>query len=329
MTNSDSHAGVCRICNNTANNLHHTAYEMLFGTREAFDYIECPACGTVQISAVPENLGQYYPKGYYSYAKPIKERQNWLTRKLKQRRVAYALYHRSLVGMILAKIYGYWPYYDWFRAAKIQQSDSILDLGCGSGEFLLRLQSEGFTNLRGADPFIEKTIAHDNGVKIFKQYPHELSGQFDVVMMHHVFEHVPNPREILATVRRLLRPNGVLLLSMPVVGWAWKHYGVNWIQLDPPRHLYVYTQKGFDNLAKEAGFNLIETFYNSTSFLFTGSEMYKRGLSFYQTAPGADPVRRDLSKIFTSKQIAEFDRQAAELNGKRAGDQACFVLRRV
>ena len=57
---------VCRICGNTEKNLIHKAQEMMFGTRDEFDYLECSACGTLQIVEIPD-LSCYYPRDYYSF----------------------------------------------------------------------------------------------------------------------------------------------------------------------------------------------------------------------------------------------------------------------
>ena len=70
MTGSprQTHSGNgCQICGNRLGNREHTAREMVFGTREEFTYIECAACGCVQLLDVPDELARFYPGDYYSY----------------------------------------------------------------------------------------------------------------------------------------------------------------------------------------------------------------------------------------------------------------------
>src|SRR4051812_28975449 len=57
----------CSICENSANVRIHRAREMMFGTREEFDYLECARCGTVQIVEVPSDLGRHYPPDYFAF----------------------------------------------------------------------------------------------------------------------------------------------------------------------------------------------------------------------------------------------------------------------
>ncbi|MDO8971391.1 MAG: hypothetical protein Q7U74_11930, partial [Saprospiraceae bacterium] len=60
----------CRICNNTQGNPTFTAREMMYGSREKFEYFQCAHCGCLQITAIPPDLSKYYPPGYYSHALP-------------------------------------------------------------------------------------------------------------------------------------------------------------------------------------------------------------------------------------------------------------------
>ena len=58
----------CAICDNRHGNSIHLAREMMFGLRESFRYLECAACGCVQLLEVPDDFATYYPPTYYSFA---------------------------------------------------------------------------------------------------------------------------------------------------------------------------------------------------------------------------------------------------------------------
>ena len=58
----------CKICSNEENNTPYILREMMFGTKEAFDYFQCSNCDCIQIKEVPQNLGDYYPSNYYSFS---------------------------------------------------------------------------------------------------------------------------------------------------------------------------------------------------------------------------------------------------------------------
>jgi len=231
----------CRICGNTGGNRTHTAREMMFGTRDEFRYIECAECGTLQIAEIPD-LAKYYPADYYSLVPADEgEVRRSLKRRIASRLIAnYHIKKRGIIGKKLANG-GSWaavlfPEYLKRFPGKLSLDSRILDFGSGSGRTLRILANFGFRSLSGADAFIEKDIVHPGGVTIRKKHLIELAPSFDIVMLHHVFEHLPDPKETLAQIRRLLVPNGTAIIRMPIKNYAWKKYGVDWVQLDPPRH---------------------------------------------------------------------------------------------
>ena len=92
---------VCRVCGAEGRFPHHVVPEMMFGTRELFDYFECEACGCLQIASIPSDLSRHYPASYYSNAvePPVRI---WLT----GQRVRHGLGEPSLLGAWMSRRYG-------------------------------------------------------------------------------------------------------------------------------------------------------------------------------------------------------------------------------
>lgn len=319
----------CRICGNIENNRFHDAREMMFGTRRKFVYLECGACGTIQIKEVPD-LSLYYPKDYYSFDATG---DLWFTKKLKSRLAArfagdYFVRGRNFIGKRLAEKK---DWINFFYPASLKEpllelnfGSRILDFGCGGGRLLQILYHFGFRNLTGADAFVESDIFYPNGVTIYKKSLAELEPFFDFVMLHHAFEHVPNPLETLREIRRLLAKDKFCLIRIPVVNFAWEKYGANWVQLDAPRHVFLYTEKSFRYLAEKAGFTVEKVVYDSEAFQFWGSEQYLQDIPLNDE----QAYKGDVSNgIFTPEQIDAWQREAENLNECGKGDQACFYLR--
>ena len=299
----------------------------MFGWREEFEYLECARCGCLQIAQIPPNLEKYYPReGYYSY-KPPKQKQHpgWLLA-LRHERTHYLLGHPSPIGMLLAKLSKPQEHFDWFAGRGLTLDSRLLDVGCGAGGLLLKLQREGFRSLLGADPFIEADIDYGNGVKVLKRGVGELEGQFDFVMLHHSFEHMPNPAAALKQLARLVAPGGTLLLRIPVAdSWARQHYGLNWMAWDAPRHLYLHTRKSMALLAEGAGMEIAGVVHDSSGQQFSSSELYIRGVPYIEHGkyrPGNSPA------AFSQEAWDDFQARAADLNRKGEGDTACFYLKR-
>lgn len=321
---------LCRICGNGENNLIHKTREMMFGTRDRFDYLECGACGTLQICEIPD-LSRYYPKDYYSLNSDEKGVAEELS---KTRRAAryfgnYLLNRKNRLSRLLvkkqARFKTFFPDYLKEPLLDLNFHSKILDFGCGTGKLLQTLYYYGFRRLTGADAFIENDIFYPNGVKIYKRGLAEIEPFFDLVMLHHSFEHLPDPLESLREIYRLL-PNGKFcLIRIPVAAFAWEKYGTHWVQLDAPRHLFLYTEKSFRLLAEKAGFEVAKVVYDSDVFQFYGSEKYARNIAMNERT---DKQGNDFDNSITPKQIRLWEREAEILNKENRGDQACFYLRK-
>lgn len=318
---------VCRICGNAEGNQAFLPQEMMFGWREAFEYLECGRCGCLQIAAIPDNLAKYYPRdGYYSYKAP-KQRRNpaWLL-KLRHERTRYFLGEFSITGAMIGMLSKRPEHFDWLRG-RASLDSRIVDIGCGAGGLLLKLQREGFRSLLGADPFIQADIDYGNGVRILKRGIEELEGQFDFGMLHHSFEHLPDPAAALRALAPRLARGATLLLRIPVSDcYARKKYGLNWVAWDAPRHLHLHTLKSMQLLAAGAGMEVSNVVHDSSGQQFSGSELYARGVRHVEHGryhPGNGPG------AFSQQEWDRFQAQAAELNRKGEGDSACFYLRAV
>ena len=316
----------CRICGNAEGNSTHFPKEMMFGWREVFEYTECGRCGCLQIAEIPADLAKYYPRGdYYAYKAPKRKHQpEWLLR-LRRERTRYFLGEFSPAGAALGIIFRRPRHFDWYRRARLSVDSRIVDVGCGSGGLLLKLQREGFRSLLGADPFIEADIDYGNGVRILKKNLEDLEGSFDFVMLHHSFEHMPDPAHALQALRRRIAESGTLLLRFPVADcYARRKYGTNWIAWDAPRHLHLHSVKSMELLAAGAGMEIFEVAYDSSGEQFTSSELYARGVPYVEHGRYVPEHGPD---AFSREQWDGYQKQAAELNRRREGDAACFYLR--
>ena len=315
----------CRICGAAALGPPIPAREMLHGTREAFDYVECAACGCVQIAAIPPDLSRFYPDDYFSFRDHGDLDRNWVRRHIDPRRVRFSFGARDWIGAIAEKVSRPFDYVDWVRRAGLGPEARVLDVGCGAGKTLLNMALGGFPEPQGVDPFIERTLSYRCGVTVRKQslqdFARETSRRFDLIMFHHSLEHLVDPREALEAAAGVLAPGGRMLIAVPVAGsWAWRHYGADWCNLDAPRHIHLLTSPAMDILARQAGLTVIEGRSVGRLSQFTGSERYRHDIP-------ANDRRRD-RELFSRAQLAEWRRRTDELNAAAQGDQTMFLLAR-
>lgn len=298
----------------------------MLGTRDKFTYFKCSSCDCLQIAEIPENISEYYPDKYYSFNtyKKLNKRRAF-RRWVDKYRVDDELFKANIIGKIsnlLSKPLDYVPY---LKPISIKKDDPILDIGCGTGRLLQRMAMGGFTKLSGLDPFIEKNISYDSGVTIakssIKSFCENTKDRFKIIMLHHSFEHMPNPLDILTNIYDILDKDGVIILRIPLVdSYAWNEYKENWVQLDAPRHFFLHSRKSLDILLGKSGFKIKNTLYDSSKFQFTGSELYKINISLNSSKKEKD--------IFSKETIKNYTNKAIELNKAGNGDQAIFYIKK-
>ncbi len=309
---------------------------MHLGLREEFAYFECSKCGCLQIEAIPLDLSKYYPDNYYSYVvdgASLEHPKNGL-RSVRAKLIIKILSrhyfsHKNSLGAWVAErssLAGDYPY--WLRHQNLNlglhSTSSILDVGCGKGKLLLDFRLLGFSNLLGIDPFVKNDVTYENGVRVLSKNLEELDQEFDFVMLHHSFEHMPGPLATLRKAYTLVKSGHYLLLRIPLAGsYAWRKYGVNWVALDAPRHLYLHTPDSIQILASQAGFEVAEIVYDGEGFGHLGSELYLRDISLTDER---SPLRNPKQNLFSQEELAQFIEQDERLNEAGEADCAAFYL---
>lgn len=319
----------CQICGNSEHNTQHEVREMMLGLRDKHTYVECADCGCLQLAQVPKNIQDYYPsEDYYSYD-TIKAATG-IKGALIKMRDRYAATGKCIIGKLMQRFQPH-DKLPSLRHTQVTLDSKILDIGCGAGHLLHSMKESGFKNLLGIDPFNKDKIQYDNGLCIEQVSIHDLprknmEGDWDLLMFNHSYEHVQDQQAVLEKTYQLLRPGGICMIRIPTVtSWAWRSYGVDWVQLDAPRHLFLHSLKSIHVLAEQAGFKLEEVIYDSFAFQSWGSIQYQQDIALhdknsYAVAPDKSP--------FSKVDIQEFNTLSKELNKSKSGDQAAFYLRK-
>jgi SAM-dependent methyltransferase len=152
----------------------------------------------------------------------------------------------------------------------------MLDLGCGSGEFLAAWREKGW-EVWGVEPSLKAAAVGreqyglniHGGSLLSAKLP---AGHFDFIRSNHSFEHIPNPNEVMAELRRIIKPGGKLHIGVPNIdSLNGALFGKYWWYLGVPVHTFGYSVRTLAGMAEKHGFELERTQYNGDYSGVTGS----------------------------------------------------------
>lgn len=129
------------------------------------------------------------------------------------------------------------------------EEKTVLDIGAGTGDFLSVCKNNSWKTV-GVEPSKQaREIALKKGIILQEDVVKYQNKQFDVITMWHVLEHVPNLVDYINQLKKLLKPNGVLVIAVPnYKSYDAKHYKEFWAAYDVPRHLWHFSKTAIKKL---------------------------------------------------------------------------------
>jgi SAM-dependent methyltransferase len=201
--------------------------DLLFPGEERFQLLSCRRCGHIYQSPRPtaESIGRYYPEDYHPYLIAVEDEPSPLRRldRAFGLRMRTQAVHRAAGG----------------------RPGRLLDVGCATGVFLDGMRRLGWS-VQGVEPsaYAAGYARRRFGLDVYEGLLEDAAlpaASFDAITMWDVLEHVHEPRPVLAELARLLRPGGVLVLSLPNPdSLEARLLGRYWLGWDLPRHLNVF-----------------------------------------------------------------------------------------
>lgn len=211
-----------------------------YTSKNSFDLYKCLNCGLIFISPIPESIG-VYDDSYFSGA---------------EKGFGYVDYDADKEPMIPT----FNKYLDILDGMGVK-GGSLLDIGAATGFFMNIAKKRGFvvTGVEFSDFAAEKGrklgLNLITGDLISQKFSDEC---FDVITMFDVIEHVPNPKEIISEVKRILKKGGVVIINTPDAESVWaKVLGRHWQLIMPPEHINYFSPRNLGNYMMENGFKVI------------------------------------------------------------------------
>ena len=283
----------CEVCGSDQSRFLFEGWDRVFGIRGKFNVVQCKGCGLLFINPQPdpETLKAYYPDVYYASNPSHYREYSWLRRKVLEAYFGYRSSPHSPQALLLCKKVFLFPFrVRYGHAVRFVEGGKILDIGCGNGTELYKLKAMGW-EAHGVE--MDAQASERARAKGMRVYTGDLFGAafpdhfFHVVRMSFVLEHLPNPRETLQEIRRILLPGGRIDISIQNAGSLhYRLFGPRWFSLDVPRHLFSFSPKTIRRLLSSMDLELKSIWFDSGTRSFLASlqyiinDRYQRGAGY-------------------------------------------------
>lgn len=184
----------------------------------------------------------------------------------------------------------------------------LIDVGCGNGTTLKLARQLGWETLGIELDTSAVSVAQAQGLNVIQGSYQELAhyeGQADCIVCAHVMEHVHDPMQLLRLLAKALKPEGVLLLSVPnASSYLHDHYGENWRGLEAPRHLAIPDAAWLLSRMRSEGFQCRQIPSSDAVMMFESERIKRRGL----TVVAADvKAARNVARMKSASSLAKQD----------------------
>jgi 2-polyprenyl-3-methyl-5-hydroxy-6-metoxy-1,4-benzoquinol methylase len=300
----------CVLCGCQGEFLYLNQQDRLFGANGLWNLKQCinQDCGLIWLDPMPlkEEIGKAYASYYThvhrdSFEKPGLLRRAWnlIERGYLAKEYNYELGSWPLLARSLGNLLYLLPIHRREADANVRYLPAhpggrLLDVGCGSGEWLLAMQQRGW-QVEGVD-FDENAvkIAVQRGLRVhcnsLEQHGFP-DNYFDAVTSNHLIEHVPDPVQLLTECVRILKPGGKLVILTPNnASFTHLVFKQDWRGLEPPRHLHIFSMPSMQRALAMAGF------YKTSIYPFiVSSIIYESILLWWNCSAPADGSLRNWS----------------------------------
>ena len=258
----------CRLCDNDQLILYYTQ-----GNNDEFRFYRCPVCKLVNYDL---SSGLDQAKYAQEYVDPFD--------------------HQIVSNRAQTQTYA-------FLKRHVQGPGKMLEIGCGNGRLLQHARDDGW-DVQGLElspllaESVSKTLHIPVDVANFLEYEVQDRDRYDVVLLRHVLEHLPDSRKALMSIRRMLTDTGYAHLEFPnidALDLRWKRFlrktGIHrktYAETYRPGHCNEFCRDSFEHLLSVTGFKLLvwETYsYKPVSnFVYNRIHIGNKARAIIQTA---------------------------------------------
>lgn len=262
----------CLLCKGLGITLYEGLSDRLWGSRGIWGFKKCRECGLIWLHPRPvieDSIQAYADYQTHSTESVDQELHGWRGKTKLAIHSAVPGYSALADGWSwrwLGRALRWVPLLVDIRELGVMalgdlQKGKLLEVGCGNGLFLSLMKRAGW-DVQGVEP---DTVAAKLAEELFHipVFPgplpeaHLPDSFFDAVVLSHVIEHAHDPLSLLKECRRVAKPQGrVVVLTPNSESLGHKIFQASWRDLDPPRHLYLFSMETLRETAAKSGIHV-------------------------------------------------------------------------
>lgn len=235
---------------------------MAITMKEKYKYVLCPDCGTLYRYECDvegeDRYNEFYPELSVDENDIEKSRRKTVRSMIRKLRDEYYFMNKhKILTPFLRTVGGIWPVpypYLLQYADRFSKGAKVLEIGAAKGIMSSYLKGCG-VDIYAMEPFIPKTIQYASGLTVEKLGVEELYGEWDIIILHNVFEHLNSPVIALKKIYDHLNKDGICDIVIPAMGDMTRTYKEYSYIIQAPDHIGIYTDKAIRMMASKAGFN--------------------------------------------------------------------------
>jgi SAM-dependent methyltransferase len=260
----------CLVCGSSQS-------EKIYSFKNGFILYKCKKCSFKYVNPVPNLYSDSQIKKYYSDAyEPFKVDLKRIKISNFDRFILSTYGYHNLSGepSLIKQIF-YFPFFTFYKVCNnyknyskypliaFKKKGKLLDLGCGSGDYV------HWTTLLGWDSYgIDAShLEIKSNLKIKKGFLKDFkfkNNHFDVILMKGSIEHMISLAQDMTKIKKILKKSGRFIIVLPNIEcMESKLFGKYWYGLDIPRHLYHFSPKTLNIFLIKNGFKIEKIFYVS------------------------------------------------------------------
>lgn len=260
----------CYLCGSPGHLLLRGLHDRRFGVPGTWDFFQCRICRLIWLNPRPlvGEIGKLYVD-YYTHSVPISATRalgrirSYVKGAVLQAACSYSSANTGSAGGWVGKtLSAIGPMREAAERSVMWLASSLrgslLDVGCGNGQFLATMRDLGW-DVQGVepDPIAAETARRTMGLAVECSTLEHASlprDSFDAVTLNHVIEHVIDPIATLRECGRVLKEGGRLVVVTPnasSLGRKW--FRASWYHWDSPRHIFLFTLGTLRAISERAG----------------------------------------------------------------------------